>query len=168
MNINTYAVGSNSKCPLFCTCYYLSAPQNGEFIISEFFQYFSHLFPPFFQSTSPPTTVLLSMLSSLFSTQSGRLPFLCFTVGPLIFTPKYLPYMLKSRATLFSTCSTTRSALVGGGGGPLGGVEASLASCVFLIRQAVYPANPIPDSGSQSGSLSRRGLGSQDSRITCE
>ena len=101
------------------------------------FQYFSHLFPPFFQSTSPPTTVLLSMLSSLFSTQSGRLPFLCFTVGPLIFTPKYLPYMLKSRATLFSTCSTTRSALVGGGGGPLGGVEASLASCVFLIRQAV-------------------------------
>ena len=48
------------------------------------------------------------------------------------FMTKSLLYTPKPRATLLSTCSTVHGTQVGGKGGPLGGVEASLDSYVPL------------------------------------
>ena len=56
-----------------------------------------------------------------------------FFIRSLIFTPKSLLYTPKSCAALVSTRGTARGAQLGGG--PLGGVEESLAFYVFLIRQ---------------------------------
>ena len=56
----------------------------------------------------------------------------------------------------------------GGDGGPLGGLEVSLALSVFLAGHAFQPSSPIPYSKSQPGSRSRRELGSRAPRIIRE
>ena len=60
---------------------------------------------------------------------SDSLPFSRFPVQSLIFALISLLYTPKSCATFFSTCSTARSARVGGGG--MGGVQAYLDLYAF-------------------------------------
>ena len=64
-------------------------------------------------------------------------PVSCFLIRSLIFTPISLLYTLKSRVTLISTWNTFFVREWGGGGGPMGDVEASLALYVFLIGRSV-------------------------------
>ena len=75
--------------------------------------------PITFFSPPPPILLKIHYFFILFvvvyeSLLSGRLPFSWFIVKYLIFTPKPLLYMPKSRATLVSTCGTACGAQLGG------------------------------------------------------
>ena len=84
------------------------------------------------------TQIFILYIAVSASPLSGSFPLFWFPVQSLLFTPKSLLCTPTSRANLDSTYGTACGAqLGGGGGGPLGGVEASLALYVFLIGRAV-------------------------------
>ena len=92
-------------------------------------------------------------VSRLITAFYAEIPALCANI------PCYLGFYMRYH----TRCATGR-----GWRGTLGGVEASFFLYLFLIGRKVYPANLIPNYGYQTGSRSRRGLGSQAQQIINE
>ena len=95
-----------------------------------------------------------------------------FSFRSLIYTPISLFFTMNYLATNFPMWYCMNIARLGGALGVgwvhMGDVEAFLDSYANLSLHTIWFSDPISDSGSHSGSLSRKGLGSRAPWIICD